>query len=116
MDSAVPRPRTAKLTQGLEHQGCELAGGGWWFYQESLHIQGIEDESFEAASLIGRSRRTCAVKGDKDQAFEWLQLAVDAGWNDSTHMDTDENLDSLRDDPRYTKLIALLGDDKRNRP
>ncbi len=49
-----------------------------------------------------------ALKGDKDKAFEWLLKAAEAGWNDTAHMARDSDMDSLRDDPRYDKIIALM--------
>jgi len=50
-----------------------------------------------------------AVRGEKDKAFEWLQIAVD---NHDTGMLTlliDPLLRSLRDDPRYKNFLAKLG-------
>jgi TolB-like protein len=50
-----------------------------------------------------------AVRGEKDKAFEWLQIAVD---NHDTGMLTlliDPLLRSLHDDPRYKNFLAKLG-------
>jgi TolB-like protein len=50
-----------------------------------------------------------AVRGEKDRAFEWLQIAFD---NHDTGMLTllvDPLLRSLHDDPRYKNFLAKLG-------
>ena len=50
-----------------------------------------------------------AVRGEKDKAFEWLQIALD---NHDTGMLTllvDPLLHSLHSDPRYNNLLAKLG-------
>jgi TolB-like protein len=50
-----------------------------------------------------------AVRGEKDKAFEWLQIAFD---NHDTGMLTllvDPLLRSLHDDPRYKNFLAKLG-------
>ena len=50
-----------------------------------------------------------AVRGEKDKAFEWLQISFDdhdAGMLGSC---CDPLLRGLRDDPRYKNLLAKLG-------
>ena len=49
-----------------------------------------------------------ALKKDKDKAFEWLHKAVAAGFRQADHMDNDSDMDSLRDDPRYAKVIDAI--------
>jgi beta-lactamase regulating signal transducer with metallopeptidase domain/tetratricopeptide (TPR) repeat protein len=45
-----------------------------------------------------------ALKGDKDRAFEWLEKAMDAGFELEKYIDHDDDLDDLRSDPRYAAL------------
>lgn len=47
-----------------------------------------------------------ALRGDKDKAFEYIGKALEAGWDGVDHMATDTDMDSLRDDPRYKKLVG----------
>ncbi len=51
-----------------------------------------------------------ALTGDKDQAIDWLEIAVKTGYgtdgNDFDHMKQDTDLDSLRKERRYLKLTA----------
>jgi tetratricopeptide (TPR) repeat protein len=48
-----------------------------------------------------------ALAGDKEQAFKWLEKALDLGFRDLRHLQTDTDLDSLHSDARFTKLAAL---------
>jgi adenylate cyclase len=49
-----------------------------------------------------------AMKGDSDRAMELLQRAVENGWGDRAWLETDSDLDSLRDDQRFQGLIERL--------
>ncbi len=51
-----------------------------------------------------------SLRGDADQAFKWLQKAVDAGYADTNNMKGDSDLNNIRHDARYKKLIEELGD------
>jgi TolB-like protein len=50
-----------------------------------------------------------AVRGDKDKAFEWLQIAFDDRDAGMLSVSVDPLLRGLRDDPRYKNLLAKLG-------
>jgi len=43
----------------------------------------------------------------KDQAFDWLFRALDAGFDGTGTLRGDEDLDNLRGDPRYRKALAI---------
>jgi beta-lactamase regulating signal transducer with metallopeptidase domain/Tfp pilus assembly protein PilF len=43
----------------------------------------------------------------KDQAFDWLFKALDAGFDASGTLRGDEDLDNLRGDPRYRKALEI---------
>lgn len=47
-----------------------------------------------------------ALVGRKDDAFEALSRAVDLGYGDAGWMSRDHDLDSLRDDPRFKRLVT----------
>ena len=49
-----------------------------------------------------------ALDGKKTQAFEWLEKAIEKGFKDRAWMDKDKDLETLRGDPRYSKLAAKL--------
>jgi serine/threonine-protein kinase len=51
----------------------------------------------------------CAVRGETDKAFEWLQISYDSHDTGTLAILVDPLLRSLRDDPRYKNLLAKLG-------
>jgi TolB-like protein len=50
-----------------------------------------------------------AVRGDKDKAFEWLQISFDDRDAGMLSLLVDPLLRNLRDDPRYKSFLAKLG-------
>jgi len=46
-----------------------------------------------------------AMQGDKDRSLELLTRAVEQGWGDRAWLETDSDLDSLREDHRFTALL-----------
>ena len=51
---------------------------------------------------------TAARAGRRDEAFDYLHRAVEAGYDDAQLIRTDDDLKSLRNDPRFDKLIANM--------
>ena len=49
-----------------------------------------------------------AVRGEKEKAFEWLQIAMDNHDTGMLGLLVDPLLTSLRDDPRYKNLLAKM--------
>jgi hypothetical protein len=48
------------------------------------------------------------VRGEKNKAFEWLQIAFDEHDTGMLTLLVDPLLRGLRDDPRYKNLLAKL--------
>jgi TolB-like protein len=69
------------------------------------------------ADLIANSRdslayqiaQVYAVRGEKDKAFEWLQIAFDNHDGGMPSLLVDPVLRGLRDDARYKKLVVKVG-------
>ena len=92
----------SRLGHSFRHQGrlaeslvahkkaAELPGGGGGF------------------SAIYNIACIYAVTGEKDKAFKWLSKAVRAGFKDTAFMAKNRDMDSLRDDPRYAKIIVRM--------
>jgi serine/threonine-protein kinase len=55
---------------------------------------------------------TYALLGDKDLAFKWFNRAVKLGNENKPRYETDINLDSLRDDPRFAELMSKISDNQ----
>lgn len=49
-----------------------------------------------------------ALLGRKDDAFRALSRAVEMGYADARWMDRDDDLDSLREDPRFKLLLKRI--------
>jgi tetratricopeptide (TPR) repeat protein len=47
--------------------------------------------------------------GEKDQAFEWLDKACEERDFDLRMLNVDPNLDTLRPDPRFKKVVERVG-------
>ena len=67
------------------------------------------------ADLIGNNRgldyqvaQVYAVRGEKEKAFEWLQIALDNHDTGMLALLVEPLLKSLRDDPRYKTLVAKM--------
>ena len=67
------------------------------------------------ADLIANNRgldyqiaQVYTVRGEKEKAFEWLQIAMDNHDTGMLALLVDPLLNSLRDDPRYKALIAKM--------
>ncbi len=49
-----------------------------------------------------------AMKGDPDRSLELLERAVENGWGDLAWLQTDSDLDSLRDDDRFKAILKRI--------
>lgn len=49
-----------------------------------------------------------AIAGRGEEAFGYLRQAVEHGYNDADHMAKDDDLKSLRGDPRFEEIVASL--------
>lgn len=47
-----------------------------------------------------------ALKGNKDEAIRYLKRAVEKGFDRFEHMEEDEDLESLRGDPRFEEILG----------
>jgi tetratricopeptide (TPR) repeat protein len=51
-----------------------------------------------------------ALLGKTKKALDWLEKSVEHGFNNFRHMENDPDLDSLRDEERYKKIIEEGGE------
>jgi hypothetical protein len=49
-----------------------------------------------------------ALLGDRDNAFRWIETAIERHEDAPIHLLTDPGYDSLRSDPRFTRLLERL--------
>jgi len=51
----------------------------------------------------------CSLMGDKAEALDYLEKSIAAGWDNFEHIKSDTDLDNIRNEPRYMKLIKAMG-------
>jgi beta-lactamase regulating signal transducer with metallopeptidase domain/tetratricopeptide (TPR) repeat protein len=51
-----------------------------------------------------------SLRGDTNSAIEWLQRAVEQGWDHPHHMQNDSDLANARRDARFEKIVDLADD------
>lgn len=93
----------------------EKHGGDWYSRGMELHNDERYDEAITAfqRSIDEGNRVEAATyniacgyarKGDADRAIEWLKKSVEEGFELSSYIDKDDDLDSIRSDPRFAEL------------
>lgn len=92
-------------------------GTAWQLLGYSLHLSGDLDKAieahmkaseFEESKLLALYNLGCAysLKNEPDKAFDYLNKAVAAGFKQMNYFETDKDLDNLRKDPRFAKVVA----------
>jgi len=104
-------PDGADTVDNLERVGILYA-----YEKQYATAESMLQQALQAAQRSSDKKRTAAawysyacaaaVAGYRDQAFEYLRKADDLGSSDVPNMATDEDLKSLRRDPRFSALIA----------
>jgi tetratricopeptide (TPR) repeat protein len=97
-------------------------GTAWFRLGYCLHAAGRLDEAILAhkkAAEFPQARPTAlynlgcayALKNDKDKAFDALRKALQAGFSNRDAFEDDPDLENLRDDPRFEKLLERGSDE-----
>jgi len=101
------------------------AGRGWYNLGWSLHFshQHVEarDAFMKQAELGYRSENatyniacTFAMEGDTRKALDWLERAADSETVSASQLVHDEDLQSLREEPRFLALVDRLHEERPN--
>lgn len=69
-------------------------------YDEAIAKGARDSETFYNAACSN------ALLGNKDKAFSLLEQATKSGWRNTTHLQKDADLEALRADPRWQKIVA----------
>lgn len=95
----------------------------WHHLGYALHTLGRLEQAIVAhercAALYERDARSArlgaynlacahALRGNRDEAIRWLGIAIDRGLTQRRYLEHDEDLASLRQDPRFTAQLARL--------
>jgi hypothetical protein len=93
-------------------------GAVWQQYGFALHQLGRYDDAmgaFEKSIELGFQPTSSmyniacgqALLGNTNEALDWLQMAMDDGFEQQDLLATDSDLDSLRTDPRFDVIVGL---------
>jgi len=93
----------------------KVHAGSWYQRGMELHNDERYDEaiaafqhSIEEGEKVDAATYNIACgyarKRDTARAFEWLQKAIDEGFDAESYLRHDDDLDSLRSDPRFAKI------------
>ena len=92
----------------------------WFSLGYALHASGKLDEALEAhkkASAypsvggIAAYNAACvySLKNQKEEAFAWLRTSIGKGFDQAQQLRSDSDLDNIRADERFEKIIVELG-------
>jgi tetratricopeptide (TPR) repeat protein len=119
-DSQYSRQRWAPAVRLYESflKGQPTNGRAWFNLGYARHYSGDHSKAIDAfhrAIEFGYKPPTStyniacanAMAGNKDAAFEWLDKAVEAGFDIEGYITSDEDLDSLRSDARFARFAEM---------
>jgi tetratricopeptide (TPR) repeat protein/beta-lactamase regulating signal transducer with metallopeptidase domain len=120
--SAAPRPGNGFVVASNSHKN-KRDGSDWYDRGMQLHRRGKYEQAIEAfQKAIEDGYRedassyniACgyALLGDKDKAFEWLNKAMQEGFELSGYLKSDDDLESLHSDARWAKIKTAARDQK----
>ena len=81
---------------------------GWQGVRRRLLEFSKQDEQKPGSNLFAIARQ-CALLGEKEQAFEYLNKAFEKHQNHMIMLNVEPALDSLRGDPRFDELVRRIG-------
>lgn len=69
--------------------------------------QAVDHLRYRNASAMYNLACAYALKGDRAAAFNWLEKAINAGYDDTHNLQTDSDIASLRAEPRFKEIEKL---------
>src|SRR5262249_57516557 len=86
--------------------GREVVGGDG--YDEGGEaLSGAAAREDNPAKSLYNAACARSLQGDKTAALDLLQKAVEAGFAAPKHIDDDDDLDNIRNEPRFKQIRAL---------
>ena len=94
---------------------------GYAYHYSSEHAKAIP--AFERAIQLGYRKAAssyniaCAysMMGNRDAAFEWLDKAVDAGFEIEGYIIDDRDLDNIQSDPRFKRYVEIARNQRKEK-
>src|SRR5204863_2494461 len=100
--------REAQLEPDPSYRRFELAVAQYARGDQKAADAALADLLAHNQGLDYQVAQVYAVRGEKEKAFEWLQIAFDHHDTGMLALLVDPLLNSLRDDPRYKALVAKM--------
>ena len=100
--------REARLEPDDSYRRFELAVAQYARGDRAAADAALVDLMAHNQGLDYQVAQVYTVRGEKEKAFEWLQIAFDHHDTGMLALLVDPLLNSLRDDPRFTALIAKM--------
>ncbi|HEV7683391.1 MAG TPA: tetratricopeptide repeat protein [Pyrinomonadaceae bacterium] len=99
---------------GPPQDGGEWFARGYQMYNSDRHEEAIA--AFKHAADLGHRKATAmyniacgySLLNEKDNALVWLQQALDNGFEGADYLWDDSDLDPLRSDSRFKKIVASV--------
>ena len=101
--------REAQLEPDEGYRRFELAVAQYVVGDRQAADAALADLIANGREMAYQIAEVYAVRGEKDKAFEWLQIAFDNHDTGTLTLLVDPLLRGLHDDPRYKNLLAKLG-------
>ncbi len=118
-DQAKSREKSTASARQHEKEEPPRDGEEWFaraykFHNSERHPEAIE--AFKRAIDLGYRKATAmyniacgyAMLNDNDSAVTWLQRALDNGFEQTELLASDSDLDPIRTDPRFKKILATV--------
>jgi TolB-like protein len=100
--------REAKLEPDDNYRRFELAVAQYARKDRAAADAALADLIANKQGVFYQIAQVYAVRGEKDKAFEWLQISFDEHDTGMLGLLVDPLLRDLRDDPRYKALVAKM--------
>ncbi|MGA9769130.1 MAG: tetratricopeptide repeat protein [Blastocatellia bacterium] len=72
--------------------------------------QAVDHLRYNNGSAMYNLACAYALKGDRTAALEWLERSINAGYDDTGHLQNDSDIASLRTEPRFRQIEKLSRD------
>ena len=83
----------------------ETAG---WQGVRLKNLEFLKQDEGKPAGNYYRLARQCVLIGDKEQAFEYLNKAIEKRHGQMVMLNVEPSFDSLHDDPRFDELVRRV--------
>ena len=97
---------TPKVPSSAERMQSASAAYAQKDYAKCAEIFGVLGRETKSLPALYNAASCLALNGDTDAALIRLGEVLDLGWTNTSHLEKDPDLASLRDDPRWKNVIA----------